>query len=142
MNSGLIEPILNLRGALFPIQQAVCQNLHRAADLLPVAGVGAVVTARFGDAPPSPPWSRTKSFAAAPDAVFKKALLSFGGVLARLQVALDMRPRQSLAKKTKILTPHRYIISVKALGDRRWRWRRGINRVLRQLWQGVYIVRN
>ena len=42
------------------------------------------------------------------------AFLSIGCVLARLQAPEDMRPRQSPAIITKILTPHRHIISVKA----------------------------
>jgi len=45
----------------------------RAAGLLPVAGVGSVVTARCGDAPTSPSWPQTKFLAAAFLGVFKKA---------------------------------------------------------------------
>jgi hypothetical protein len=51
----------------------------RATGLLPVAGVGSVVTARCGDAHgksagPSPPWPQTKSLAAGPHAIFRQAL--------------------------------------------------------------------
>ena len=45
-----------------------------AAGLLPVAGVGSVVTARGGDAPPSPPCPPPKSLAAGPHGVFGQAL--------------------------------------------------------------------
>ena len=37
-------------------------------------GVGLVVTARFGDAPPSPPCPHSKSQAAAPLVVFRQTL--------------------------------------------------------------------
>jgi hypothetical protein len=46
----------------------------RAAGLLSVAGVGSVVTARYRDAPPSPPMPQKKSLAASPLVVFKQAL--------------------------------------------------------------------
>ena len=55
-------------------QTAFCSTTLRAAGLLAVGGVGSVVTARFGDAPPSPPCPQPKSFAAAPLVVFKQAL--------------------------------------------------------------------
>ena len=46
----------------------------RAAGLLAVGRVGSVVTARRGDAPPSPPCPHPKSLAAAPLAIFRQAL--------------------------------------------------------------------
>jgi hypothetical protein len=41
---------------------------------LSLPGVGSVGTARFGDAPFSPPWPKPKSLAAAPLAIFRQAL--------------------------------------------------------------------
>ena len=55
-------------------QTACCAKTLRAAGLLALAGVGSVVTARCGDAPPSPPWPKPKSLAAAPLAIFSQAL--------------------------------------------------------------------
>jgi len=55
-------------------QPAVCSKTLRAADLLAVGGVGSVVTARSGDAPPSPPCPQPKSLAAAPLAILRQAL--------------------------------------------------------------------
>src|SRR6185295_20212337 len=45
-------------------QAAFSPKTLRAAGLLSVASVGSVVTARCGDAPPSPPWPQPKSLAA------------------------------------------------------------------------------
>src|SRR5262249_43495499 len=45
----------------------------RAADLLPLAFVGSVLTARCGDARTSPPRPQPKSLAAAPLLIFRKA---------------------------------------------------------------------
>ena len=39
-----------------------------------LAGVGSVVTARCGDAPPSPPWPKPKSLTAAPLVIFRQDL--------------------------------------------------------------------
>src|SRR5439155_21920330 len=50
----------------------------RASSLLPVACVGSAVTARCGDAPASPPWPQSKSLAAAPLRVFKRAVSRCG----------------------------------------------------------------
>ena len=55
-------------------QRAFCAKTLRAADLLPLAGVGSAVTARCGDAPASPPWPPPKSLAAGPHPVFRQAL--------------------------------------------------------------------
>jgi len=55
-------------------QTAFSAKILRAAGLLSVACVGSVVTARFGDAPPSPPWPQPKSLAEAPLVVLKQAL--------------------------------------------------------------------
>jgi hypothetical protein len=55
-------------------QTAFCSTTLRAAGLLAVGGVGSVVTARCGDAPPPPPCPHPKSIAATPRAVFKQAL--------------------------------------------------------------------
>src|SRR5260370_33752119 len=55
-------------------QTAFSPKTLRAAGLLSVAGVGSAVTTRCGDAPASPPWPQSKSLAAAPLVVFKKAL--------------------------------------------------------------------
>src|SRR5271154_5405483 len=56
-------------------QPAVCSKTLRAAGLLAVGRVGSVVTAHFGDAPPSPPRPHKKSLAAAPLAIFRQALI-------------------------------------------------------------------
>ena len=53
---------------------AFCAKTLRAAGLLPVAGVGSVVTARCGDAPTSPPCPPSQSLAAGPCAIFRRAL--------------------------------------------------------------------
>src|SRR6185295_3503598 len=45
-------------------QAALSPKTLRAAGLLSVAGVGSLVTAHCGDAPPSPPWPQPKSLAA------------------------------------------------------------------------------
>src|SRR6266571_2377227 len=55
-------------------QAAFSAKTLRAADLLPTAGVGSAVTARYGDAPASPPRPSPKSLAAGPHGVFKQAL--------------------------------------------------------------------
>ena len=55
-------------------QTAFFPKTLRAAGLLPVASVGSVGAARYGDAPASPPWPQPKSLAAAPLMVFKQAL--------------------------------------------------------------------
>ena len=55
-------------------QPALCSKTLRAAGLLPVGRVGSVVTAHYGDAPPSPPCPQPKSLAAAPLAIFRQAL--------------------------------------------------------------------
>src|SRR6185436_3435788 len=55
-------------------QAAFCAKTLRAAGLLPVAGVGSVLTARCGDARTSPPWPRPKSLAAGPRGIFGHAL--------------------------------------------------------------------
>ena len=55
-------------------QTAFCVKTLRAAGLLALAGVGSVVTARCGDAPPSPPWPKPKYLAAAPLAILRQAL--------------------------------------------------------------------
>ena len=55
-------------------QTAFGATTLRAADLLAVGRVGSVVTARFGDAPPSPPCPHPKSQAAAPLVVFNQTL--------------------------------------------------------------------
>jgi hypothetical protein len=49
----------------------------RATGLLAVGRVGSVVTARRGDAPPSPPCPHPKSLAAAPFAILRQALTPF-----------------------------------------------------------------
>src|SRR2546428_140613 len=55
-------------------QTAFCPKTLRAADLLPVAGVGSFLTARCGDARNSPPWPRPKSLAAGLLLILKQAL--------------------------------------------------------------------
>src|SRR5260221_6367959 len=55
-------------------QAAFSEKTLRAAGLLSVACVGSIVTARFGDAPPSPPWPQPKPLAAGPHAIFRQAL--------------------------------------------------------------------
>ena len=55
-------------------QTAFCAETLRAAGLSALARVGTVVTARFGDAPPSPPWPNPKSLAAAPRRILRQAL--------------------------------------------------------------------
>ena len=55
-------------------RRPLAQQPQRAAGLLGVGGVGSVVTARFGDAPPSPPCPHPKSLAAAPLLVCNQAL--------------------------------------------------------------------
>src|SRR6185436_5188211 len=60
-------------------QAAFSPKTIRAAGLLSVAGVGSVVTARCGDAPPSPPWPQPKSLAAGPHAIFRHALSTSRG---------------------------------------------------------------
>src|SRR5437016_4877997 len=47
-------------------QTTFCTKTLWAAVLLSFARVSSVGTARFGDAPPSPPWPKPKSLAAAP----------------------------------------------------------------------------
>src|SRR5260370_33727335 len=59
-------------------QAAFCPKPLRAAGLLPVAGVGSLLTARCGDARNSPPWPRPKSLAAGPLPILKQALRFFG----------------------------------------------------------------
>jgi hypothetical protein len=59
-------------------QPAVCSKTLRAAGLLSVGRVGSVVTAHYGDAPPSPPCPQPKSLAAAPLAIFRQTLKWFG----------------------------------------------------------------
>src|SRR5438445_9730385 len=51
-----------------------CPKTLRAAGLLPVAGVGSLLTARCGDARNSPPWPRPKSLAAGLLLILKQAL--------------------------------------------------------------------
>src|SRR6185295_915275 len=61
-------------------QTAFCAKTLRAAGLLSLAGVGSVVTARCGDASPSPPWPKPKSLAATLLTIFREALnLVFAG---------------------------------------------------------------
>ena len=55
-------------------QAAFGATTLRAAGLLAVDCVGSVVTARCGDAPPSPPYPHPKSLAAAPLPVCSQAL--------------------------------------------------------------------
>jgi hypothetical protein len=55
-------------------QAAFSAKTLRAAGLLSVACVGSVVTARCGDAPPSPPWPQPKSLAAGLHVIFRHAL--------------------------------------------------------------------
>jgi hypothetical protein len=55
-------------------QAVFCATTLRAAGLLAVGGVGSVVTARCGDAPPLPPCPHPKSQAAAPLEVINQAL--------------------------------------------------------------------
>ena len=55
-------------------QTAFCAKTLWAAGLLPLGGVGLVVTARCGDPPTAPPCPQPKSLAAARRAVFKQAL--------------------------------------------------------------------
>ena len=64
------------RGAIPPWrdQMAFCAKTLRAARLLSVAGVGSLLTARFGDARNSPPWPRPKSAAAGPLFILIQAL--------------------------------------------------------------------
>jgi len=75
---------------------AFCAKTLRAAGLLPVAGVGSVVTARCGDAPTSPPWPPPKSLAAGPRAVFRRALRAWPGSTAprvsRLKLSRQSHP--------------------------------------------------
>jgi hypothetical protein len=53
-------------------QTAFCAKTLRAASFLPVACVGSFLTARCGDARNSPPWPRSKSFAAGTIRISKK----------------------------------------------------------------------
>src|ERR1700756_276656 len=55
-------------------QAAFSAKTLRAAALLPAACVGSALTARCGDARPSPPWPQPKSPAAAPFLILKQAL--------------------------------------------------------------------
>ena len=55
-------------------QAALFSKTLRAAGLLSAGRVGSVVTAHYGDAPPSPPSPHPKSLAAAPLAIFRQAL--------------------------------------------------------------------
>ena len=55
-------------------QPALCAKTLRATALLAGAGVGSAVTARWGDAPASPPWPRPKSLVAGPLPIFRQAL--------------------------------------------------------------------
>src|SRR5579864_9441244 len=55
-------------------QPAFCAKTLWAARLLPVAGVGSLLTARPGDARNSPPWPRPKSAAAGPLFILTQAL--------------------------------------------------------------------
>src|SRR5215472_5604141 len=55
-------------------QTAFSAKTLRAAGLLSVACVGSAVTARYGDAPASPPRPRPKSLAAARFRIFRQAL--------------------------------------------------------------------
>jgi hypothetical protein len=57
-------------------QTAFCPQTLRAAGLLPVAGVGSFLTARFGDARNSPSWPPPKSLVAGPLGIFRQALRS------------------------------------------------------------------
>jgi hypothetical protein len=82
-------------------QTAFCAKTLRAAGLLPVACVGSVLTARFGDARTSPPWPQPKSLAAAPLAIFKQALrLVLGLALASaLQLSAQVSVEVVLAQE-------------------------------------------
>jgi len=66
-----------------------------AAGLLAVGCVGSVVTARYGDAPSSPPCPPPKSLAAAPLAIFGQALRHVDpgsqSAIARWQVCSSFR---------------------------------------------------
>jgi len=62
-------------------QAALCSKTLRAAGLLFVGRVGSVVTAHYGDAPPSPPCPQPKSLAAASHAIFRQALRFFAYTL-------------------------------------------------------------
>ena len=55
-------------------QTALCAKTLRVAGLLSWSGVGLIGTARFGDAPPSPPCSKPKFLATALVAIFRQAL--------------------------------------------------------------------
>ena len=59
-----------------------------------MAGVGSAVTARYGDAPASPPWPRPKSLAAAPLVILKQSLKKNG------RVSLETRLSRFLEIKT------------------------------------------
>ena len=54
-------------------QMAFRTKTLRAASLLSAGGVGSAITAHCGDAPGSPPCPQTKSFTAAPLAIFRQA---------------------------------------------------------------------
>ena len=69
-------------------QTAFCARTLRAVGLLALAGVSSVVTAGCGDAPPSPPWPKPKSPAAAPLAIFREALSPTGGLMMLFAVRL------------------------------------------------------
>ncbi len=85
-------------------QTAFLRETLRAADLLSVACVGSVVTARCGDTPTSPPCPQPKSLAAAPLIIFKPALKQFRGELAEHVIGDD---KHRLAGKTKPPRLHR-----------------------------------
>jgi hypothetical protein len=76
-------------------QAAVGSQTLRAAGLLAVGCVGSVVTARYGDAPSSPPCPPPKSLAAAPLAIFGQALRHVDpgsqSAIARWQVCSSFR---------------------------------------------------
>ena len=55
-------------------ETVISSKTLRAAVLLAPACVGSPVTARFGDAPDSPPWHPPKSPAAGPLRIFRQAL--------------------------------------------------------------------
>ena len=57
-------------------QTTFCAKTLRAAFLSSLSSVSSVAAARFGDAPPSPPWPKPKSIVAAPLVIFRQALSS------------------------------------------------------------------
>ena len=77
-------------------QPAFSAKTLRAAALLGVLFVGSAVTARYGDAPASPPRSRPKSLAAGPHSLFRRALSArhqeVGVTLSRDWTSMEKRP--------------------------------------------------